>query len=113
MWKKDFIDNGYSKEINLNIDNLICPETAWLGESYDVYNGYSNKISRNSMHIEIIRCHDKFDKKYACKSESYTSKFLDTLYFTQYILTEQIDFLCDENIKERPVRIQINFWQQF
>ena len=68
--KQDFIDNGYSKEINLNIDNLICPETAWLGDNYDVYNGYSNKISRNSMHIEIIRCHDKFDKKYACKSGS-------------------------------------------
>ena len=41
--KQDFFDNGYDKEINLNMNNLICPDTSWLGDDYDVFNSYSDK----------------------------------------------------------------------
>ena len=54
--EQDFKINGFKDEID--VQNLFCPDTDWLGHLYKVKNSYTNQTSRSSLSLEIVKCID-------------------------------------------------------
>ena len=109
--EEDFVSNGFKRKVELGLEKLLCPNTESLGNSYKLKNLYSQKIERTAVSFEIITCNKEFTDD--CASEEDIASLLDHLIFSQYFITEGIDFQNEDNFHQRPVVNDVKFYQQF
>lgn len=105
----DFRRNGYDREVELGISNLLCPDVEWMQWEYKMKNGYSQKRERTAITIEIAMCNQDMVEA-GCKNDTEIEQLLKSLVFTSYFVTEGIDFENEKNLGKRPVSIDLRFF---
>ena len=83
-----------------------------IKEQLRVKNSYSNKEHRVSFSIQVVIC-DSSEPEDDCANIELIDEFLDDIYFTTYILQENIEFGDISNIGKRPVKANDKFHSQF
>lgn len=76
----DFKSQGHQKEVELGVENLLCPNTTSLGDKYKIKNLFSHIKDRTAVSFEIITCNEEFISN--CKNESDIKNLLDHLVIT-------------------------------
>ena len=76
-----------------------------------IKNGYSNKKERISFSIQAVLCNTKAGE--TCASNENLDLFLESMYFTMYVLEETIAFGQKENIGKKPISVTDKFHSQF
>ena len=107
----DFTRNGYTGELPLELEKILCPDIDALTDFYRIKNGYSNVTERSSFSLEIITCNKTIHED--CAEEDDIIEFVDHLIFTQYFVHESINFRNEANYGFRPTRIESTQYSQF
>lgn len=106
--KEDFEINGYTSEIAIGVDKLLCPDVEGLKDKYKLRNGYDQRNDRTAISLEIISCNSKFTE--GCKKSTEIKKLLEYIYITQYMVSGDIDFDNKANyLKASPINHKFEF----
>ena len=98
---------------NLSVEKLnkrLCPDMDTIKEVLRVKNSYSDKDERVSFSLQAVACDQSLD---TCASTADIEEFFKEVYFTTYILKENIAFGDNSNIMKRPVSVTDQFHSQF
>ena len=85
----------------------FCTDTKSLKDKFQLKNGYTSS-DRISFSIEVSQCvpiitFKGFDSISSCKSPSEIGDFLNKIYFTSYMLEENVEFGNVKNVGQRPI----------
>jgi hypothetical protein len=72
-----------------------------LKEELRVKNSFSNKKERVSFSIQAVNCDQEKDS--SCETKENISELFNSIYFTAYILEENIEFGDVDSIGKRPI----------
>ena len=89
------------------IENRLCPDMNLIKDDLVIKNGYSNKKERISFSIQAVLCDTEAGE--TCASVKNIDLFLESIYFTMYVLEESIAFGQIENIGKRPISVDDKF----
>jgi hypothetical protein len=105
-----FIKNGLNTtEKNIVANKRLCPNMTGMEDFAYLKNSYSNKLDRKSMSIQVVLGNHSECASYDsdCPFHDQIDKFLSYLYFSLYIVEENIEFTND--IKARPISTSDKF----
>ena len=105
----DFRNNGFERELEIDLQALLCPDVEWMQWRYKLKNGYSSSRDRTSFSIDITTC-NTLQVKRGCKSDKDIERLLNSLVFTSYFVMEGIDFENPDNLGKRPVSQSVRYF---
>tara|TARA_B110000285_G_C14934631_1_gene518970 strand:+ start:147 stop:434 length:288 start_codon:yes stop_codon:yes gene_type:complete len=85
---------------DFKINKRLCPDIEKLKDQLRVKNSYSNKEERISFSIQAVNCDNSTED---CQEFSIIEKFFDNMFFTVYVLEENIEFGDVANIGKKPL----------
>ena len=80
----------------------LCPDMKSIKEILRVKNSYTDKDERVSFSMQVVSCDRDIED---CADLDSIDKFFEDIYFTLYILKENIAFGDISNIGKRPVSV--------
>ena len=99
--EEDFTSNGIKFSNNdvkqKTLQFRICPDIKKTDPFWKVINGYTNEEFRQSFSLMLLKCNPKFNTK--CKSDSEIQRFLKSMYFTVYLVTDDVVFNEDAEVE--------------
>ena len=92
------------------IQKRLCPDMEKIKDDLKVKNSYSNKKERVSFSIQAVLCDQPNEN---CADPEKIDQFLKDIFFTSYILEENVEFGDISNIGKRPISVNDKFHSQF
>lgn len=97
-------------EMNLQNENKIrrriCPDMKTIQDIIRVKNSYTDKDERVSFSMQAVACDSALEE---CAEPASIEKFFEDIYFTIYILKENVKFGDKSTIGKRPVSVNDQF----
>ena len=108
---KDFENRKYSPlpDFLKVLEGYMCPDFTVGAERFGIQGRYTDLSFRSSFSVEIHKCNPRYR---SCKSDDEIRRFLETFYFTMYILKPRLMFSTD-NLLQNPLVTEQEFYSQF
>jgi hypothetical protein len=99
------------EEVSQDILNKrLCPDMNTIKDILRVKNSYTDKDERVSFSMQAVACDSDTEE---CADPTAIEQFFEDIYFTIYILKENIAFGDNSNIGQRPISVNDQFHSQF
>ena len=82
-----------------------------IKEHLQLKNNYTNKEDRISFSFEVIKCNKEYDD--SCKSDEEIDIVLQQIYFTFFILDNNVVLANPDKIGYNPITTHERFYSQF
>ena len=109
MFRKCRVEDFEANSFKLKDDeiaaftNRLCPETGFK-DLMTLKNDYGNLFERESLQIEIVRCRDGNNGVEECREKAEVEDLLSAVFFTLYLMDENVEFGNAENLGGNPIR---------
>ena len=88
----------------------MCPDLGKDNTNFWVQGKYTDQTFRQSFSVEINACNPQL--RSTCKNENEIRRFVESFYFTLYILKPKLMFAPD-NLQDNPLSTEQEFFGQF
>ena len=88
----------------------LCPDMNSIKDFLRVKNSYNDKDERVSFSMQAVSCDSDVEE---CADPASIDQFFEDIYFTLYVLLENIAFGDNSSIGKRPVAVHDQFHSQF
>ena len=99
------VDIGSMKSKIKDIQKYLCPDIEVIHDTVRLNNTYKSK-NRQSFQIVIV---NENYRNTSCDNSQKLKRLIDNVYFTQYVIHEQIEFDNIHNYQKRPTSVDIHF----
>jgi hypothetical protein len=92
-----------------SISRRLCPDISKLGHNWSIKNNYANQKDRHSFSIKILKCLNTATDQ-SCASDEKIEEVFKNMYFTIYLLKEDVNFSDESNYRGNPIIIKDEFF---